>query len=530
MEHSQLRKVVIIIFCLLAGIQAQGQKYDITEGFSMKISLGALSFHGDLSASEYNPVDIIRDNTKMGFSFSALKEFSNIIGVQAQYFAGNLYSIHSDENLYFTGSLSEFSVSGRFTPLGLFPGMNNRLKLNPYLSFGLGTFGYRSCRRYIDTDDIYPPVYGYQNDGVTTAPRERSLTIPMGIGLSVPINQNFAIELDHTFRITNTDLIDATVSPTSSNDFYSHTSLGFRFTINQPKATRPASRSAFKPSDKVDKEENDKEIERAKKAEAPLNIFIESKMDDVVTSGNILSVNLRINKGGYTGPAKLIQRFPEGFHALEASSTNGRFSFNNRNALIEWDNMPEDSMLIFTYYVRVGKEVAGSQTITGRFEYEEKDRWNTIRFNNYIFADNRVEEYQDLEDVKKEEHLEVSIDVPEKEAKIAEPEKNKTEKEYQIDPLIVKDPLPDVEFRVQCGAFRDSNKGGKFLAERYGITEDMREIYENGWYKYTVGSFKSYVEAVNFKNSFINRTKLYTAFVVAYRNGKRVEDIREAFK
>jgi len=268
-----------------------------------------------------------------------------------------------------------------------------------------------------------------------------------------------------------------------------------------------------------------------------LMIFVESLMDDVVTSGEVFAVNLRINKGSYTGPAKLVQRFPDNFTALEASSTNGRFSFSNRNVLIEWDNMPADSMVIYTYYARIDPDVVGSQTITGRFEYEDDNKWKTVRFNNYIFADksaNRIIEdkaKKDLdlrrkkakEDLKKQEELDRLNAEKEKKAKAAASAKN-------IDPLILKDPVDDIEFRIQCGAFKDSDQGGGKLVERYGITENVREVYENGWYKYTVGSFDSYVEAVNFKNTFIKRTKLYSAFIVAYKNGKRVLNINDAFK
>ena len=265
-----------------------------------------------------------------------------------------------------------------------------------------------------------------------------------------------------------------------------------------------------------------------------MNVFIESLMDDVVKSGEVLAVNLRINKGAYTGPAKLVQRFPQGFSALEASSTNGRFSFTNRNVLIEWDNMPADSMVAYTYYIRVDKEIAGSQTITGRFEYEEKNKWNTVRFNNYIFVDNSVDPSIDqdiLDRFKKDEEKEKEKEVKTvKDPAVEKPKVDIPVRNEMEDLLLTKEPLMDVEFRIQCGAFKDSNKGGLKIAERYGITEDMREVYENGWYKYTVGSFKTYTEAVAFKNAFIKRTKLYSAFIVAYKNGKRVKNIRDAFK
>ncbi len=193
--------------------------------------------------------------------------------------------------------------------------------------------------------------------------------------------------------------------------------------------------------------------------------------------------------------------------------------------------MPTDSMLAYTYYVRVDENIAGSQTITGRFEYEEDSKWNTVRFNNYIFADNRIEaafnqDTKDLLDKEEEEKVEVA----KKEVVVEKPKIKLPVKTESEDPLLQKDPRADIEFRIQCGAFKDSNQGGIKLVEKYGISENMREVYEGGWYKYTVGSFKSYVEAVDFKESFMKRTKLYSAFIVAYKNGKRVRNINDAFR
>ncbi len=536
MGIGKYRITLISLSIFLLSIGSYAQNSDFISGFSVRVSPGIMSFYGDLSATKFNPIDRIRDNSKMGFTIAAIKEFNPIIGIQAQYTAGNLYSTHATENMYFTGSLSEFSVTGKFTPLGFFPDLKNRFNLQPYLTFGLGSLGYRSCKKFIDTDKISPPCYGYDVDGETLISRENGLVLPFGLGLSIPINKNLAIDVDHTYRFTNTDLLDGTMSSSNNNDWYSLTSIGLRFTIepSQQTITRRARTTRQKPHRTVDQaplKKVDKKI-----MVSAMNIFVESLMDDVVTSGEVFAVNLRINKGSYTGPAKLVQRFPKDFTALEASSTNGRFTFSNRNVLIEWDNMPADSMISYTYYVRIEKDVVGSQTITGRFEYEENDKWNTVRFNNYIFADKTAKQILDekvkrpveLNEVKENEVKEKEV---KEEKRVAEKTKTKVpDKSLNIDPLILKDPVGDIEFRIQCGAFKDSDQGGAKLIERYGITENVREVLENGWYKYTVGSFTSYVDAVNYKNSFIKKTKLYTVFIVAYKNGKRVKDINDAFK
>ncbi len=526
MANKKLKICISFITIFLLSISLNAQKKDFIKDFSIRVSPGILSYYGDISGNSFNPISTIKESSKIGFSLSALKTFDPVFGVQVQYTYGNLYSSNDAENLYFSGSLSEFSVIGKLMPFGVFPDLKNRFNLQPYVTMGIGTFGYQASKKLIDTDVIAREL------------KENGLVMPFGLGLSVPINKHLAIDIDHSYRYTNTDLLDAHISYSDNKtDWYSLTSIGLRFTLVPPEQTikrtsrpirhRPPRTETISPSKSKVKKADDN----------LLNIYVESLMDDVLTSGEVFAVNLRINKGAYTGPAKLVQRFPVNFTPLEASSTNGRFSFSNRNVLIEWDNMPADSMLIYTYYVRIEKNVVGSQTITGRFEYENDNKWKTVRFNNYIFVDKSpeqiIEEKTDKNlDLYKEETKKDLKKEREEEAKL-KAQKAKTEaskNKINIDPLILKDPVDDIEFRIQCGAFKDSDQGGIKLVERYGISENVKEVYEKGWYKYTVGAFDSYVEAVNFKNSFIKRTKLYTAFIVAYKNGKRVSNINDAFK
>jgi len=88
--------------------------------------------------------------------------------------------------------------------------------------------------------------------------------------------------------------------------------------------------------------------------------------------------------------------------------------------------------------------------------------------------------------------------------------------------------IAGVEYRVQCGAFRDRSQAGTHLAAKYGISENIQEEFIDGWYKYTVGSYRTYDEAVRFRDGFIQRTKIWSAFIVAYRDGKRLARITDA--
>ena len=90
-------------------------------------------------------------------------------------------------------------------------------------------------------------------------------------------------------------------------------------------------------------------------------------------------------------------------------------------------------------------------------------------------------------------------------------------------------PVQDgIYYRVQLaatGRFSDANKA--FAANN--LSRPVLVERHSGLYKYTVGSFSTYEQANDFRNTVLSRG-IRGAFVVAYRNGKRinVNDARKA--
>jgi len=71
-------------------------------------------------------------------------------------------------------------------------------------------------------------------------------------------------------------------------------------------------------------------------------------------------------------------------------------------------------------------------------------------------------------------------------------------------------------YRVQIFATRTKMPSFNYLRERYNITDDIYENFNNGIYRYSTGSFSTYETAVNY--SVIMKNKGVTdAFVVAYK-------------
>lgn len=512
-------KILIILALLFPSnlFESHGQGSGL-QGFSLRVSPGALVYYGDLSVNNLNLPKRIITGSKFGISAGMIKQFSPSFGIQAQFLAGSLYT-EAEDNTYFTGSLTEFSLSARFDPIRLVKGRS--FSLSPYLSVGVATFGFRSVRREMDTNVVLLPNFGYNNDGVTRAAKQSAMSMPIAVGLSYKILPNLQLELEHAIRLTNTDLLDCFKGSGTANDLYSLTSLGVRYTI----PLRPAFRTVQenKVSDtpetrpaKVEKADNAPEVNRALTPE--VNVFIDCDLPEIIRIGQIIDVKIRINKGNFTGQAKLIQKYPEGFTVIEGFQENNAISFTNQNLVIEWERLPVDSTVSFIYQVKVGETLTGSQTIPGRLEYQQTDGIKTVRFNKSVF----------IEKQEQAAEKEISINQLLKQYDSGEPSKSTPTAKRSI--IKQSEPLPGIEFRVQCGAFKENSKADIELASKYGITETIQEEYIDGWYKYTVGSFRTYEEASRFRQSFIERTKITTAFLVAYKDGRRLAKISDALK
>ncbi|MCD6347787.1 MAG: SPOR domain-containing protein, partial [Bacteroidales bacterium] len=527
------------------------------DGFSIKASGGLLSFWGEVADAGIAPLF----DSRFGFSLSGIKMFNPWFGIQAQYLQGSTFGIRNDISQYFRGSVTDFSLSARVEPLDLIESINLG-KITPYATLGLATISYRSARRVLGTNLVYQPVFGYKTDGVTVAPKENGLAIPISLGIAYQVTPKFAIEVEHTQRITNQDVIDALPGTSSFNDMYALTSIGIKYSLGSgtrstkiPSERRSSSKSKTETGTSTPRKGKHTTTEQKKINEDPFintiqetAVFIERTLPETVQSGKTFEVKLHINKGSYKGRANLTQKFPSGFTAVEAQPGVGQFEFVNQTAIINWDQMPSDSIVTYKYHVRTGENLAGSITIPGKFEYDQAQGIKSYRFNDYMFVENKMESQMDRKykeligeeesnpsqkntrnlnlNNKTDEELDTSIEELMRQYGLDQPMK-KTSQGTGSHKVVSSKAVTGLEFRVQCGAFRNKAEGGSKLARKYGITETLKEEYHNGWYKYTVGSFKSYADAVRFRDNFINRTKIWSSFIVGYQNGTRLRSINK---
>ncbi len=555
--------MLLLMALLIHSGQALAQSRSATSGLSVKAVPGVMSYYGDMSTTNYNPLNILSTSSRFGGSLGLVKQFSPWFGVQAQFAGGWLYSYRNVSTdlinpTEMEGELTEFGLSLRIDPLKIFMSPNTRI--SPFLSAGVATISYRSARRHTTTNNVIlgTQFTGYENDGVTPKnPKPTAMAIPLYLGVSYQLLPYLSIEAEYGLRLTNTDLLDALVGNTNVNDYYSTLGLGLRYhfgtkssaVAREPKTATPRTTRTRAEQEKEQSSRSTKPLTRreSRRTEEPdvspikkVNVFVESQIPQTIGSGRIYDVTLRINKGDYKGPGKIIQKYPEGFMAMESVRGHASFSFSNQTVIIDWDQMPAEPEISYTYQIRVGQEVAGSHTVSGRFEYQQPEGVAVNRFNNYTFAGSNLEDQMDrrFKELMGETDTTSDKTTGGKEELSYQDQVDKLLSQYsgttagQTSTEIITEsqPLSGVVFRIQVGAFKDRSQGGSRLSSRYGITEALTEEFENGWYKYTVGSFRNYQDAARFRDAFIQRTQLWSSFIVAYQDGKRLARISDALR
>lgn len=549
----------------LSASSLRAQQPSITDGLSLKIGVGISAFFGELSPTGF----AVLKYSQAGFASGIEKKITSGIALQIQFLTTNLSSERIDLSRKFNGEIQEYSLSAKIEPIRLF-NSDYQGKLNPFIRGGLATTSFRSVRRDIETNTIILPTYGYENNGILKINKKNALSIPVALGLNYQISPSFAVELEQSVSFTNTDVLDAYAGNPVNNDFFSFTQLGLRYTINvkksdTPKAERKTKKRKRDITPETISEQNEfalREITRNNENEAeenvvktkeviredpiiPVNIFVETSLPEKPESGQRFEVGIRINKGSYQGPAILSMTFPDGFTALETKLGYPRFSFIDQEVTIFWEQLPKDTIVNYSYHVRPNESVYGSHTINGSLAYKQEDGPKMIQFANYIFVENRVESDID-EKILKLLGDDIETINPETEIEIKKAEKVDLQIEDLLQlygkktPTIITKPgskviikekvaVRGVEFKIQIGAFLSEINGKKTILN-YRLTDEVTQDFHDGKYKYTVGSFPTYEAAAKFRDSFISRSRIFTAYIVAYKNGKRLANLNEALK
>ncbi|MBQ9470939.1 MAG: SPOR domain-containing protein [Bacteroidales bacterium] len=256
--------------------------------------------------------------------------------------------------------------------------------------------------------------------------------------------------------------------------------------------------------------------------------------------GNDLAVNLLVSKGTLQKFAKIEEDIPQGFTAEAVDTREGVFTYKDNKAKILWMALPSDPRFVVSYRL-IPDDGVGSATasIRGQFSYMQGEATQVIdieqqnislrnatatELDEIARAAAPAGRYADAEIISSAAGTGGrGIDIPVRYQDIPERQRRQQtsgQPAYNMQPYML-EPESGVYYRVQVAAGHRPINIKRYF-ERLNIDHEVRTERHEGWYKYSIGSFREYREARDFRIRIWNTSKANDAFVTAYNNGRRI--------
>ncbi|HOU75432.1 MAG: SPOR domain-containing protein [Tenuifilum sp.] len=245
-------------------------------------------------------------------------------------------------------------------------------------------------------------------------------------------------------------------------------------------------------------------------------------------------VKLLVNKGNAQKFAKIEEDVPEGFTAEAIETKDAVFTFKDQKVKFLWMNLPAEPRFVVSYKL-IAPDGKGNITVSlkGTFSYLVGEATRVIdiiqkdidltnidpaALDGLISSTFSTEGANIISGFTP--YSEGGIDIPIEYKKIEDKPKRKAKPEFDMEPFMLM-PEKGVYYRVQIAAGHKPIDIKRYFT-RYNIKYDVRTEKHEGWYKYSIGSFKEYKEARDFRILIWNSTRINDAFVTAYNNGTRI--------
>lgn len=216
--------------------------------------------------------------------------------------------------------------------------------------------------------------------------------------------------------------------------------------------------------------------------------------------------------------AKIEEQIPAGYIFESVDPHDGIESFSSSTVKFIWMKLPQEPEFEVAYRLVPKRDEAQSDMIIkGQLTYSAGN-------------DNKVVDVKEMDldmealSLADKRNLLLSGEVPSGAVKTepAVPKEPVAEKK----PVVVKELVaesipPGTYFRVQLAALNQP-VDAKSHFRNEGVSEEVFVEQHEGMYKYTSGSFKTYDEASSYKMKVERLPGVSGAFVVAYRDGKRI--------
>jgi hypothetical protein len=467
---------IFFIFLLFSMLSAPGliAQSSLNYGWYINANGGLTQLYGDI-VQENNPIGKLSDETTFGFGARLGKYVGPVVSFHFQYYNSEIKGLDESADRKFSTGLMEYQIGTTINLINLFWGSKERT-INLYGTLGIGAIFFRSESQKISTGELING-YGYTYDPERNkASKESGFAFPLGVGIDFKLSDRWYLNLESVLRFTNSDLLDARVAG-PNNDAYYYTSLGISYNFFNKKSNVIVT---------------------------PPEIVINPFADVIVDLAYNLPQNIKsnqefvlksiIHKGKIDGPGRLIQILPIGLTLLDTVIAGAKTEFINYTVYLNWDELPADSVFEVSYRVKPDK-IYGLLPMVSNLYLQRTGKEYKFRGNLLI---------EQAEEV-----------IPPVEP-VVEVVKNDTITHER-----------GLEYRVQVTAGYKSKIPIETLATKYRLNVEFKEDCLGNWCHYSVGSFDTYEQAKEYRNKLMSENGARDAFIVAFYNGKRLNELSE---
>jgi hypothetical protein len=248
----------------------------------------------------------------------------------------------------------------------------------------------------------------------------------------------------------------------------------------------------------------------------------------LLSSGGYLIRVLLQNPAG-SKYAKVEEVIPAGYIFESVDPHDGIESFSSSTVKFIWMKLPEEPEFEISYnLVPKRDEPQGDMVIKGQLTYSAGNENRVVEIKE-VDIDLESLSLADKRSLLKTGEISVSADKPlpvvqKKPPPVKEPVVNPEPAMASGQVIANTRILPagsGVYYRVQITANLNAFDA-RTLYRQVGVDQEVFVEQHEGFYKYTVGTFTSYDQAVSYRDRLENIPEIVGAFVVAYRDGKRI--------
>lgn len=464
---------LVVFFFALGNNMSLGQS-SMDYQWYINANVGLTQLYGDLY-TESDPIGKLDQETDIGYGFRVGKLISPVFFGHFQFVNARLKGLKESSDLQFTTELMEFQLGTTVNFLNLFGKNKNRI-VTLYGLLGISYIPFRSQTSLISTGEIVSG-FGYEDNGTgeKTSP-ETTMAIPFGLGVDFKLAERWYVNLEVGMRSTFTDKLDGQEKG-SANDPYYYASLGLSYNFKKRKGEEPP------PS-----------------AEPAIDLLSDTYVDllyyfpEEIISMDEFTMRCKVYKGAIQGKGELTQILPIGFMVTDTAIADARVEFKNYTLSLYWEELPKDSIFEISYNVKLDKI------------------YGTLPMVSILYLDTLKKEYRYKTDVFIKRKI------------VAEPI---VVVEEVIEEEEMVSPSDRVEFRIQVRAAYKKRISTDSLARTLQLDVPVNEEKINNWYKYSIGSFKTYDEARAFRKGLVKKSLLKDAFIIAYFDNERLNSLSE---